>query len=55
MSPAEKRSLRICWYGLSLPWPLTNDKFGLPYFLAANDDGTYVRKAAPQRRVVRRS
>lgn len=40
MSPSEKRGLRVSWYGLHIRWPLTNDRFGLPYFLASNDNGT---------------
>ena len=39
MTPSEKSSLRISWYGLTLGWPLTNDMRGHPYFLAANGNG----------------
>lgn len=42
MSPSEKRALRVSWYGLHIRWPLTNDCFGLPYLLAANDNGTWI-------------
>ena len=39
MSPSEKRSLRIAWYGLTtFGWPLTEDVHGRPYHLSANDD-----------------
>jgi len=38
MTPSEKRSLRIVWYGLTVGWPLTEDVHGRPYHLSANDD-----------------
>ena len=42
MSPAEKRNLRVDWYGLAFGWPLSNDVNGQPYFLARNDNGRHI-------------
>ena len=39
MTPSQKRSLRIYWYGLILPWPLYPDSCGQPYHLALNYNG----------------
>ena len=41
MTPSQKRSLRVSWYGLSVPWPLYPDLNGQPYFLARNDEGRW--------------
>jgi hypothetical protein len=46
MSPAEKRNLRVDWYGLAFGWPLSNDVNGQPYFLARNDNGRHVDVSA---------
>jgi hypothetical protein len=46
MTPSEKRSLRLSWYGLSLSWPLSNDVNGQPYFLARNDNGRHILPSA---------
>jgi hypothetical protein len=42
VTPSEKRSLRIYWYGLTLGRPLTGDVHGHPYHLASNDDGRVI-------------
>lgn len=39
MTPSQKRSLRVSWYGLSIPWPLYSDVHGRPYFLSVNKNG----------------
>lgn len=44
MTPSQKRSLRISWYGLSIPWPLYSDVHGRPYFLSANENGIRWRR-----------
>jgi hypothetical protein len=46
MSPAEKRNLRVDWYGLAFGWPLSNDVHGQPYFLASNENGRHVDVSA---------
>ncbi len=46
MSPAEKRNLRVDWYGLVFGWPLSPDLHGRPYFLAANSNGWQIHVPA---------
>ena len=44
MTPSQKHSLRLSWYGLSLPWPLYPDLQAHPYFLSANENGIRWRR-----------